>query len=92
MSIGIPRPIDPSIHPLATGNYRIATPAMQALYDLVVRCLHYRITGALIYGPSRIGMTRAIEYVRLLFARNYPKITDCRAISSPIRLIRRSIL
>jgi hypothetical protein len=27
--------------------------------------------GALIYGPSRIGKTRAIEYVRLLLARNY---------------------
>jgi hypothetical protein len=79
MSIEIPRPIDPSIHPLATGNYRIATPAIQELYDLVVRCLHYRITGALIYGPSRIGKTRAIEYVRLLFARNYPKVTTYHA-------------
>jgi hypothetical protein len=79
MSIEIPRPIDPSIHPLATGNYRIATPAIQELYDLVARCLRYRITGALIYGPSRIGKTRAIEYVRLLFARNYPKVTTYHA-------------
>jgi hypothetical protein len=79
MSIEIPRPIDPSVHPLATGNYRIATPAIQELYDLVYRCLRYRITGALIYGPSRIGKTRAIEYVRLLFARNYPKVTTYHA-------------
>ena len=79
MSIEIPRPIDPSVHPLATGNYRIATPAIQELYDLVNRCLRYRITGALIYGPSRIGKTRAIEYVRLLFARNYPKVTTYHA-------------
>lgn len=62
-----------------TGNYRIATPAIQAFYDLVTRCLHYRIMGALIYGPSRIGKTRAIEYVRLLLARNYPKITSYHA-------------
>jgi hypothetical protein len=48
MSFEIPRPIDPSLHPLSTGNYRIATPAIQEFYDLVVRCLHYRIMGALI--------------------------------------------
>ncbi|MGF6507922.1 hypothetical protein OKW26_003748 [Paraburkholderia sp. 32] len=35
--------------------------------------------GALIYGPARIGMTRAIEYVRLLLARNYPKMTSYHA-------------
>jgi hypothetical protein len=37
MSLDVPRPIDPSLHPLATGNYRIATPAIQAFYELVVR-------------------------------------------------------
>jgi hypothetical protein len=36
MSVDVPRPIDPSLHPLATGNYRIATPAIQAFYDLVI--------------------------------------------------------
>lgn len=79
MSVDVPRPIDPALHPLATGNYRIATPAIQAFYELVTRCLRYRIMGALIYGPSRIGKTRAIEYVRLLLARNYPKITSYHA-------------
>ena len=73
------RPIDPSLHPLATGNYRIATPAIQAFYQLVTRCLQYRITGALTYGPPRIGKTRAIEYVRLLLAEKYPKITTFHA-------------
>jgi len=73
------RPIDPKLHPIATGNYRIATPAIQDFYELVIRCLRYRITGALIYGPSRIGKTRAIEYVRLLLALNYPKITSYHA-------------
>jgi hypothetical protein len=79
MSIDVPRPVEPSLHPLVTGNYRIATPAIQAFYDLVVRCLHYRIMGALIHGPSRIGKTRAIEYVRLLLARNYPRMTSYHA-------------
>jgi hypothetical protein len=35
--------------------------------------------GALIYGPSRIGKTRAIEYVRLLLARNHPRMTSYHA-------------
>ena len=35
MSLEIPRPIDPSLHPLVTGNYRIATPAIEAFYELV---------------------------------------------------------
>ncbi|WP_204315022.1 hypothetical protein, partial [Klebsiella pneumoniae] len=42
-------------------------------------CLRYRVPGALIYGPSRIGKTRAIEYIRLLLARNYPKISTFHA-------------
>jgi len=73
------RPIDPDLHPIATGNYRIATPAIQEFYELVTRCLRYRTTGALIYGPSRIGKTRAIEYVRLLLAETYPRITTYHA-------------
>ncbi len=79
MTPQMPRPIDPSLHPLVTGNYRIATPAIEAFYELVERCLRYRVMGALIYGPSRIGKTRAIEYVRLLLARNHPKMTSYHA-------------
>lgn len=32
--------------------------------------------GAVICGPSRIGKTRAIEYVLLLLARNHPRMTS----------------
>ena len=73
------RPIDPALHPIETGGYRIATPAIQAFSDLVNRCLRYRITGALTYGPSRIGKTRAIEYLRLLMAQTQPRITTYHA-------------
>lgn len=73
------RPLDASLHPLVAGNYRIGTPAIQAFYELVERCLRYRITGALIYGPSRVGKTRAIEYLRLLLAESSPKITTYHA-------------
>ena len=73
------RPVDPSLHPIETGSYRIATPAIQAFYELITRCLRYRITGALTYGPPRIGKTRAIEYLRLLLAETHPKITTYHA-------------
>jgi len=70
----ITRPVSEELHPIATGQYRIATPAIQEFYELVSRCLRYRITGALIYGPPRIGKTKAIEYIRLLLAESAPKI------------------
>jgi hypothetical protein len=73
------RPVDPALHPIETGNYRIATPAIQDFFDLIGRCLRYRITGALAYGPPRIGKTRAIEYLRLLMAERYPKVTTYHA-------------
>ena len=73
------RPIDLALHPVETGNYRIATPAIQAFSDLIDRCLRYHITGALAYGPSRIGKTRAIEYLRLLLAEKHPRITTYHA-------------
>jgi hypothetical protein len=73
MSLQMQRPIDPALHPLVTGNYRIATPAIEAFYELVSRCLPCRIMGALISGPSRIGKTR------LLSAQNHPKMTRYHA-------------
>lgn len=78
-SASVARPIEPTLHPIETGSYRIPTPAIQAFSDLVQRCLRYRITGALTYGPSRIGKTRAIEYLRLLLAQTQPKLTTYHA-------------
>ena len=68
-------PIARDLHPLEVGNYRIGTPAIEAFYDLVNSCMDHKITGALIYGPSRIGKTRAIEYLRLAMAQNFAKVT-----------------
>ena len=63
------------LHPLEVGNYCIGTPAIEAFYDLVKSCMDHMITGALIYGPARIGKTRAIEYPRLAMAQNFAKVT-----------------
>lgn len=79
MSLQVSRPVDPSVHPLVTGNYRIATPAIESFYELVLSCLRYRVTGTLIYGAPRIGKTRSIEYVRLLLAKEHPKVTSYHA-------------
>ena len=73
------RPIAMDLHPIETGNYRVATPAIEAFHDLILRCIRYRIPGALIYGPSRTGKTRAIEYLRLWLADTQPKITTYHA-------------
>ena len=73
------RPIAQALHPIETGNYRVATPAIEAFYALIERCLRYRITGALIYGPSRIGKTRSIEYLRLLLSETHPRATTYHA-------------
>ena len=69
------RPIERADHPLVLGSYRIGTPAIEDFYELIKHCLENKITGALIYGPSRIGKTRAIEYLRLLMAEKHPKVT-----------------
>ena len=73
------RPINPALHPVETGIDHVATPAIEAFCDLAYRCLRYRITGALIYGPSRIGKTRAIEYLRLSLAQTHPKMVTYHA-------------
>ena len=73
------RPVAAELHPVSTGDYRIATPAIESFYELIIRCLRYRIPGALTYGPSRTGKTRAIEYLRLLIAHEQPKITTFHA-------------
>ena len=72
---GDKRPIARDLHPLEVGNYRIGTPAIEAFYHLVKSCMDHKITGALIYGPSRIGKTRAVEYLRLAMAQNFAKVT-----------------
>ena len=74
-AIVIKRPIDRAYYPIESGNYRIGTPAIEAAYTLIKQYLNHRITGALIYGPSRIGKTRAIDHLRLLMAQQNPKVT-----------------
>ena len=72
---GDKRPIARDLHPLEVGYYRIGTPAIEAFYDLVKSCMDHKITGALIYGASRIGKMRGIECLRLAMAQIFARVT-----------------
>ncbi|WP_195763939.1 hypothetical protein [Pseudoduganella rivuli] len=52
----IARPIAIDRHPLNNRTYRVATTAIEDCWELVSRCLHYRIPGALIYGETRFRL------------------------------------
>lgn len=50
-------------HPVETGRYVIATPAVCQLYDAVKQWIANRVPGGMIYGKQRFGKTRAIKYL-----------------------------
>jgi hypothetical protein len=50
-------------HPIETGRYVIATPAVCTLHDTVKQWLSNRAPGGMIYGKQRFGKTRAIKYL-----------------------------
>lgn len=56
-----PRPIDE--HPLKRRVYRVPTPSIKAVIDLVYECLFMFLGGALIHGRPRIGKSCAIDFV-----------------------------
>lgn len=49
-------------HPINTGRYAIFTPAVDAFAAKLGDWIDSKITGAYIYGPSRFGKTRAIQW------------------------------
>jgi hypothetical protein len=74
MALQISRPVDPSLNPLVTGNYRLATPAIEAFWsgthfvdamNWLLRVIHGRSSGRLLrprrrpaVGNSTLIMTR----------------------------------
>ncbi len=51
-------------HPVETGRYVIATPAICALHEDVKKWITNRVPGFMVYGKQRIGKTRMIKYLR----------------------------
>lgn len=50
-------------HPIETGRYVIATPAICLLHDTVRQWIAHRAPGGMIYGKQRFGKTRSIKYL-----------------------------
>ena len=86
----IQRPTPITSHPVYIREYRIPTPTIEKFYLLVQRSLRFRIPGAIIYGRSRFGKSRAIEFLEALFAqkdRTLPLIKlDCQRKKAPSEL------
>lgn len=57
------RPLPLDRHPVANREYRIPTPTIEAFYLLIQRSLRFKIPGSIIYGRSRFGKSRAIEFL-----------------------------
>ena len=71
-----PTPVDQ--HPLTLRKYRIPTPSIAAMRDLIDECLFLYITGATIEGRPRIGKSYAIDFMRMNLATRHPKMSVYR--------------
>jgi len=69
------RPVSVDKHPLTLRKYRIPTPSIAALRELIDECLLLYVTGAAIEGRPRIGKSYAIEFMRRDLAKRYPKMS-----------------
>ncbi len=68
------RPFALSEHPLRDRSYRLPTPAIEDLYELIVTALERRRTGIMAFGRSRMGKTTAIDYLVALLAINFQNL------------------
>lgn len=55
--------LKPQTHPVETGRYLLQTNQIQALRETVERWVDTRVPGGIVYGPPRLGKTRAIKYL-----------------------------
>lgn len=72
------RPVSIERHPLIMRKYRIPTPSIAALRELVDECLFLYITGGMIEGRPRSGKSYAIEFMRSDLAVRHPKMSVYR--------------
>ena len=68
-----PRSIDE--HPLKRRIYRVPTPSIKAMINLVDECLFMFLGGALIHGRPRIGKSCAIDFVLTNLNAKSPKLS-----------------
>lgn len=86
----VKRPLAFDLHPVVNREYRIPTPAIEAFYLLIQRTLRFRNPGAIVYGRSRFGKSRAIEFLSQMLARKDAKLPvlslECQRKKSPSEL------
>ncbi|RSK49682.1 ATP-binding protein [Bacillus canaveralius] len=58
-------------HPIKQGDYILDTIAIKDLSEEVLKWIHMRNSGAIIYGAPRLGKTFAIEYLKRVFDMKY---------------------
>ncbi|WP_136420344.1 ATP-binding protein [Herbaspirillum sp. ST 5-3] len=66
--------------PTSKRDYELVTPMMTDLLDVVSLEVERMATGVAIYGPSRIGKSRAIQYVLSEIKNKYPGVTCVNAV------------
>ncbi|MYN16791.1 ATP-binding protein [Rugamonas sp. FT107W] len=49
-------------HPIITGDYAVYTPPISEMVDTINRWVDQQVTGAYIYGASRFGKSRGVQY------------------------------
>jgi Cdc6-like AAA superfamily ATPase len=78
MDNSINRPVPIDRHPLTMRKYRIPTPSIAAMRDLIDECLFLYVSGATIEGRPRTGKSYAIEFMLQNLATRYPKMSVYR--------------
>ena len=74
MATDILRPRSIDEHPLRRRIYRVPTPSIKAMINLVDECLFLFLGGALIHGRPRIGKSCAIDFVLTNLNAKSPKL------------------
>lgn len=59
-------------HPIETGDYLVDTTSINEMAEHMLYWINSRIPGAIVYGPPRIGKSRAIKYLIKVFEYKYP--------------------
>lgn len=80
--------IVPETHPVETGHYVLATPAILNLLDSIKQWIDARATGGIVFGIQRFGKSRAIRYLASqlpeIFAKALPVLRfNCREYRTP---------
>ncbi|SEJ48101.1 AAA domain-containing protein [Pseudomonas linyingensis] len=72
MDISEARIVQPHLHPLCLERYLIPTDSISATYAMVLKVIHRRDSGLVIYGNPRYGKTRAMMYCQHCLNVDFP--------------------